>query len=118
MTATDWWQTNAEHLAFASTAEGRRPAGQPGEVGRNHGAGASWSYPAVKDTDGRVWYWRDTTSSAGRWLAAPPLLAASFEAGPEWQADCDHVHATPWRTCDTENDCTSLRREEARRWGR
>lgn len=136
---TDWWQTNAEHLGRTAaagnhtgggtfdtaapvitdwTAEGHRPAGQPGEVGRNHGAGASWTYPAVKTEDGRVLYWRDTTDSAGRWLAAPTLLAASFQPGPEWQSSCDHAHGVGYRTCDTETDCISLRREDERRWGR
>lgn len=99
-------------------AEGQRPAGQPGEVGRDHGAGASWSYPAVKDAEGRVWFWRETTDSAGRWIEAPPMLADSFAPGEEWQADCDHAHATPWRTCDTAADCWSLRREDERTWGR
>lgn len=53
-------------------AEGQRPAGQPGEVGRDHGAGAAWSYPAVKDAEGRVWRpvvdWEDfyEVSSDGR----------------------------------------------------
>ena len=104
-TVTDW------------TAGGARPAGQPGTVGRNHGAGASWSYPAVKIADGAVLYWRHTTDSAGRWIAAPPRLAASFESGPEWQAECDHAHHEPWRACEFEADCLSLRRDDDRAWG-
>ncbi|HEY1179342.1 MAG TPA: hypothetical protein VGF17_24570 [Phytomonospora sp.] len=99
------------------TAQGHRPAGQPGTVGRNHGAGASWTYPAVRDDEGRVWFWRDTTDSAGRWIAAPARLAASFEAGEDWQADCDHLHAAPHQTCTFEADCVSLRREDERTWG-
>jgi len=117
--------TTTQHVVADWTAEGRRPAGQPGEVGRNHGAGAAWSYPAVKDAEGRVWFWRDTTDSAGRWILAPVRLAESFAPGEEWQADCDHNHTgrsyfdkTPWRTCDTEADCLSLRREHERTWGR
>lgn len=105
------------------TAEGTRPAGQPGEVRRAHGE--SWSYPAVRTADGRVLYWMDLGGRRGSWLLAPPLLADSFQPGEEWQADCDHNHtgrsffdATPWRTCDTEADCVSLRREQATRWGR
>jgi hypothetical protein len=34
-----------------------------------------------------------------------------------WQASCDHLHGTPWRTCDTEADCISLRKESEPRWG-
>ena len=100
------------------TADGQRPAGQPGEVGRNHGAGASWTYPAVTDVQGNVWFWRDTTDSAGRWIAAPPMLADSFTPGEDWMADCDHAGPRPHMTCDTEADCISLRRERERTWGR
>ena len=111
--------TATDHLVIPEwTADGSRPAGQPGEVGRNHGAGAAWTYPAVRDAEGTVWFWRDTTSSAGRWIAAPPVLADSFIPSEEWEADCDHAHATPWRRCDSEADCLSLRREHYRRWGR
>lgn len=88
-----------------------RPAGQPGTVNREH-RHSGWTYPAVKTDDGTVLYWRDTDTSAGRWLAAPPRLAASFEPGPDWQADCQHVESTPWRTCDTEADCLALQRED------
>lgn len=87
-------------------AEGARPAGQPGEVTRHHGA-ASWTYPAIATTDGRVLYWL----ACGMWQPAPPLLAASFEAGPEWQADCTHRHGDAYRTCDTQAACDSLRKE-------
>jgi hypothetical protein len=85
-----------------------RPAGQPGEVKQG------FAYPAVRDDAGVVFYWRDTESATAHWMVAPARLAESFIAGPEWQADCDHQHSVPWRTCDTENDCLSLRREEAR----
>lgn len=95
-----------------------RPEGQPGTVGRDHGAGASWSYPARQSPDGTVWFWRDTTEGMGRWIQAPPRLAASFEAGEEWQARCGHQHGVPWQTCDTEADCDRLAREDERTWGR
>lgn len=94
------------------TAEGKRPAGQPGTVNRNHRV-PGWSYPAVATEDDRIFFWSD---GADHWMLAPTLLAASFEAGEEWQADCDHLHGLPWRTCDTEADCISLRRESEPRW--
>ncbi|WP_076260830.1 hypothetical protein [Intrasporangium flavum] len=99
-------------------AAGARPAGQPGRVGRNHGAGASWSYPAVKTDEGRVFFWRDSETSAGQWIEAPAGLAASFDADEDWKADCDHQHAAPWQTCAFEADCVALRLEEERTWGR
>lgn len=104
-----------------------RPPGQPGEVtqGRTERETVwrdyEWTglrYPAVRDEQtGIVRYWRDSESESAHWIVAPPLLASSFEPGPEWQADCDHVQTLPWRTCDTEADCRSLRREEARAAG-
>lgn len=67
------------------------------------------SYPGVLDDDGTLRIWRD-----GEWIVSPGYLD-HFEAGPEWQADCYHGDGRlPWRTCDTEADCLSLRREEAR----
>jgi hypothetical protein len=103
-------------LVIDWTAEGKRPAGQPGTVNRNHRV-AGWSYPAVEIDDDRVMFYRDTTDDAGHWMLAPPILAGSFEPGEDWQASCDHLHGTPWRTCDTEADCISLRKESEPRWG-
>ena len=99
------------------TAEGQRPAGQPGTVNRNHRQ-PGWEYPAVRDEQGRVWFWRDTTTSASRWIFAPGRLAESFIPGEEWQSSCDHAQGVGYRTCDTETDCLSLRREHERTWGR
>jgi hypothetical protein len=96
-----------------------RPEGQPGNVWAGEER-ESWDfpgetvvmglrYPAVKgDT---LWIWRD-----GSWIEAPGYVDY-FEPGPEWQARCDHEHQLPWRTCDTEAECLSLRREEHRVWG-
>ncbi|MER7070944.1 hypothetical protein [Terrabacter sp. NPDC000476] len=101
-----------------------RPAGQPGEVSqgklrvRQSGERFGLSYPAVRDDAGVVFYWRDTESATAHWMVAPARLAESFIPGEEWQADCDHAHSVPWRTCDTEVDCLSLRREEEWTWGR
>lgn len=108
--------TTTQSVVADWVAQGARPAGQPGTVGRDHGAGASWSYPAVRtpDPNGRVFFWRDTEDSAGRWINAPSGLAATFQPAEEWTASCDHQHALPWQTCAFEADCASLRREEAR----
>lgn len=90
-----------------------RPDGQPGTVARQRGKSYGWSYPAVQLPDGKVAYWRDTETTAGKWLIAPPGLAASFEQGPEWQADCRHHDAgAPYRTCDSETDCVARRHED------
>lgn len=98
-------------------AEGTRPAGQPGSVNRQH-RHPGWEYPAVQTPAGTVLFWRDTQDSAGRWIVAPARLAASFVAGPEWQASCTHLHHLPWQTCDSEADCAALDREHERTWGR
>ncbi len=96
-------------------AEGTRPAGQPGTVNRH---GFAWSYPAVQLTDGRVFYWRDSTESAGRWIEAPARLADSFEAGPEWLVRCVHAHGgVPYRWCTDESGCVALQRADERTWG-
>lgn len=80
-----------------------RPEGQPGTVR------AAFTYHAVLNDHG-TWFWRD-----GSWLRAPHRLAAKFTAGPDWQERCDHEPGgLPWRTCDSEADCLSLRREEGR----
>lgn len=92
-------------------AEGQRPAGQPGRVNREHRV-SGWSYPAVQLADGRVFYWRDTTYSAARWLEAPARLAESFESGPEWQVRCEHLNAVPWAPCDSEVECDQRARAE------
>lgn len=96
----------------AVTVDTSRPEGQPGTVARQRGKTYGWSYSAVQQPDGRVLFWRDTTDSAGRWIEAPPVLASSFEAGPDWQADCPHEHGAPWRTCDSEAACIALKRED------
>ena len=90
-------------------AEGQRPAGQPGEVGGRYGA--AFVYPAVTDPTGRVWHWRDTDTTAGRWIATTRRLAATFVPGPEWQASCDHAGPVPWRGCDTEAECITRAKE-------
>ena len=84
-----------------------RPEGQPGTVR------AAFTYPAVQHPDGvTVDYFRDHPD---RWVRASPYLAATFEPGPEWQADCDHEGLVPWKGCDVEADCLALRREDAAR---
>jgi hypothetical protein len=94
-----------------------RREGQPGTVSigksvRGVGRHFGLTYPAVRTSAGEVWYWRDTTRSAGQWLQAYPSLADTFEAGPDWQEHCPHEHGAPWRTCDSEADCIALKREE------
>jgi hypothetical protein len=88
-----------------------RPEGQPGTVARQRGTAYGWSYPAVQMPDGTVAFWRDSENTAGRWIVAPPGLAASFEAGPDWQADCPHENNVPWRPSDSEADCVAMKRE-------
>ena len=94
-----------------ATIDTTRPDGQPGAVNRRH-RHPGWTYPAVQRPDGSVLFWRDTTDSAGRWVEAPPVLASSFEAGPDWQEHCPHEHGAPWRPCDSEADCVALKRED------
>ena len=85
------------------TAEGHRPAGQPGKV-----TGA-WEYDATQTATGLVLYWRDRA-----YRVAPPGLAATFVPGPEWKSRCHHLHALPTWTCLTEAQCDALAREEER----
>lgn len=102
-------------------AEGQRPPGQPGtvwygEVRESHfwpdeTIRTGLTYPAVLGDEG-LFIWRD-----GAWILSPGY-ADSFTPGEEWQADCDHAGTVPWRTCDTEADCASLRCEDERTWGR
>jgi hypothetical protein len=104
------------------TAEGHRPAGQPGKVsiGRTtrRFADADFhtglSYPAVRLASGEVWYWRETTNTGPGWLQAYPALAATFVPGPEWQSRCTHLHAVAWWPCLTAAQCDALAREEER----
>ena len=83
------------------TAEGHRPAGQPGTV---RGA---WKYWATLTDSGLVLYWRD-----GGYRVASAALAATFVPGPEWKRHCHHLHALPTWTCLTEAQCDALAREE------
>jgi hypothetical protein len=97
-----------------------RPEGQPGTVWYGYErtdqqfgeepetVTVGLTYPAVKGET--LWLWRD-----GQWIDSPGY-ARYFVSGEEWQADCDHEHTLPWQTCDTEAECLSLRREDARKW--
>ena len=101
------------------TAEGRRPAGQPGHVniGRRTVHSDAWdedyhtglSYPAVLTATGVVILWRDSG-----WHPMSPALAETFTPGPEWQSRCTHRHAVAWWPCLTEAQCDALAREEER----
>jgi hypothetical protein len=98
------------------TAEGHRPAGQPGHVniGRTTRRDAcrvdyhtGLTYPAVLTATGVVVLWRDSG-----WHPMSPALAETFTPGPDWQARCTHLHALPTWTCLTEAQCDALAREE------
>ena len=98
------------------TAEGHRPAGQPGHVniGRTTRRDA-WdedyhtglSYPAVLTATGVVVLWRDSG-----WHPMSPALAETFTPGAEWQSRCTHLHAVAWWPCLTAAQCDALAREE------
>jgi hypothetical protein len=104
-------------------ARTERPEGQPGTVRTSHrhyrgNVELGVGYPAVQARSGVTSFWRDTTDDAAHWIVAPRALAESFEAGPEWQSRCKHIHGAAWRTCFTEVDCIALDREDERKWGR
>lgn len=117
MSAAERLGGSAESGTYEPAGDTTRPEGQPGtawygnvrESWEGEQITAGLRYPAVLDDTGIVQIWRD-----GQWIASPGFTPF-FEAGPEWQADCYHGDGRlPWRTCDTEADCLSLRREEAR----
>jgi len=108
-------------------ARTERPEGQPGTVRtgyrRRDGREGRWglTYPAVQMRSGVVVFWRDTETESPHWIVAPGQLAESFEAGPEWQANCPHSRGgVPYRWCDeaSENDCIAQQRDDERTWGR
>ena len=114
----DWGGTAAaQFLADLDwTAEGHRPAGQPGHVNIGRTRRQLWgepeyhtglSYPAVLTTTGVIVLWRDSG-----WHPMSPALAETFTSGPEWQSRCTHLHAVAWWPCLTAAQCDALAREE------